>query len=55
MLQTSKLQTDLPHLDLKKKIKLIFFKLDSVRSGFPISRARGSCIKRSSIPDRIGI
>ena len=33
----------------------ILFKLDSVRSGCPISRARGSCIKRSSIPDRIGI
>ena len=31
------------------------FKLDSVRSGCPISQARGSCIKRSSIPDRIGI
>ena len=26
-----------------------------MRSGCPISRARGSCIKRSSIPDRIGI
>ena len=38
-----------------KKNKLILFKLDSVRSGCPISRARGSCIKRSSIPDRIGI
>ena len=37
------------------KIKSILFKLDSVRSGCPISRARGSCIKRSSIPDRIGI
>ena len=37
------------------QIKLILFKLDSVRSGCPISRARGSCIKRSSIPDRIGI
>ena len=33
------------------KIKSILFKLDSVRSGCPISRARGSCIKRSSIPD----
>ena len=30
------------------KIKSILFKLDSVRSGCPISRARGSCIKRSS-------
>ena len=43
---------------LKIKIKfkkLILFKLDSVRSGCPISRARGSCIKRSSILDRIGI
>ena len=37
------------------QIKSILFKLDSVRSGCPISRARGSCIKRSSIPDRIGI
>ena len=37
------------------KIKSILFKLDSVRSGCPISRARGSYIKRSSIPDRIGI
>ena len=42
-------------LKLKLKIKFILFKLDSVRSGCPISRARGSCIKRSSIPDRIGI
>ena len=33
----------------------ILFKLNSVRSGCPISRARGSCIKCSSIPDRIGI
>ena len=33
----------------------ILFKLDSVRSGCPITRARGSCIKHSSIPDRIGI
>ena len=31
------------------QIKSILFKLDSVRSGCPISRARGSCIKRSSI------
>ena len=38
-----------------KKMKLILFKLDSVRSGCRISRAWGSCIKRSSIPDRIGI
>ena len=37
------------------KIQSILFKLVSVRSGCPISRARGSCIKRSSIPDRIGI
>ena len=37
------------------QIKSILFKLDSVRSGCPISRARGSCIKRSSILDRIGI
>ena len=37
------------------KIKLILFKLNSVRSGCPISRAQGSCIKCSSIPDRIGI
>ena len=29
----------------------MLFKLDSVKSGCPISRARGSCIKRSSIPD----
>ena len=35
--------------------KSILFKLDSVRSGCPISWARGSCIKRSNIPDRIGI
>ena len=34
-----------------KKIKLILFKLDNVRSGCPISRARGSRIKCSSIPD----
>ena len=40
---------------LKIKSNQILFKLDSVRSGCPISRARGSCIKRSSIPDRIGI
>ena len=37
------------------KIQSILFKLVSVRSGCPISWARGSCIKRSSIPDRIGI
>ena len=31
------------------------FKLDDVRNGCPVSRARGSCIKRPSIPDRTGI
>ena len=31
------------------------FKLGNVGSCCPISRAKGSCIKRASIPDRIGI
>ena len=31
------------------------FELGNVRSVCPISRAKGSCIKRASIQDRIGI
>ena len=31
------------------------FKLDNARSGYPVSRARGSCIMPSSIPGRIGL
>ena len=37
----------------RNQIKL--FKLDKARSGYPVSRARGSCIIRSSILGRIGI
>ena len=37
------------------KFKSSYFKLDNARSGYPVSRARGSCIMRSSIPGRIGI
>lgn len=32
-----------------------FSKLGNVKSGRPITRAKGSCIKRASIPDRMGI
>ena len=33
------------------QIKSIYFKLENVRRGCPISRARGSCIKHPSIPN----
>ena len=35
--------------------RINLFKLGDVRNGCPSSRAKGSCIKRASIPDRIGI
>ena len=38
-----------------KSNQIKLFKLDNARSGYPVSRARGSCIMRSSIPGRIGI
>ena len=43
------------HKKKKIKIKSSYFKLDNARSGYPVSRARGSCIMRSRIPGRIGI
>ena len=40
------------YIQIKKSNQV--FKVDNARSGCPFSRARGSCIKRSSIPGRNG-
>ena len=40
---------------IKSNHQVNLFKLGNLRSGCPISRAGGKCIKRPSIPDRIGI
>ena len=40
---------------ISKSNKINLFNLGNVRNGCPISRAKGSCTKRASIPDRIGI
>jgi len=40
---------------IKKSNQIKLFKLSNARSGCPVSRARDSCMKRSSIPGRIGI